>query len=621
MHLLLLLGLVCIFGLPDGCIASLIIPRQGPPATNSTTPLEVIQVNPPVRFLDEAGTAAALTCQSTLVVYSFQNSYGQPYVGPYTPPSCNFNKVTWNLTVTSRGRQFDRLGTVSLGPIEVFRTSTAEPTANGIFWTYIKDVSPFLSLFKEPQTIIFDLGNIINDIYTGPFNVTLTADYYNVNEEGSEPAADLILPISKGSSNTSSVFNFPPDNATSLITLPSNVTKAVVSIAATGQSREEFWWSNLLEQDVNAFPSAGTLPGLSPFREVQLFIDGTLAGVVWPFPIIFTGGIVPGFWRPIVGIDAYDLREDEIDVSPFLPLLTDSRPHNLTLVVSGLIPTTNGTILSERVNSYWVLSAKLFLWQSPSPIPSTAPSISAPEPSISASSSLTTLPASNDTLLSYSLSLSRSLRITTPTTSWSQSLSFTYSGTYSQGGNAQVSTLLITGTDVSSSGYSRDISYPLNVTSLYIPLPDGFGLNASLTRGQTIRRKGGVFPTGLEAFAGTKGEAALLQTEQEGVADYVSDSTTATSRSTGDTRQRLRFAVVGDGDEGGQGRELYYRDVEGRNGTIVEDEVRDVGMDDGVGERRGGRGGGGKGGYVEYAPRRKGVQARFGRTVVGPPGA
>lgn len=35
---------------------------------------------------------------------------------------------------------------------------------------------------------------------------------------------------------------------------------------------------------VNTF-GAGFLYGASPFREVQLFIDGILAGVAWPFPV------------------------------------------------------------------------------------------------------------------------------------------------------------------------------------------------------------------------------------------------------------------------------------------------------------------------------------------------
>jgi len=67
--------------------------------------------------------------------------------GYYAPPACSFNRVTWNLTVVSAGRQFDRIGIVYLGDIEVFRTSTAEPTATGIKWTYLKVCKDVSSTF------------------------------------------------------------------------------------------------------------------------------------------------------------------------------------------------------------------------------------------------------------------------------------------------------------------------------------------------------------------------------------------------------------------------------------------------------------------------------------------
>lgn len=58
-----------------------------------------------------------------------------PYDSPgtYDPPNCVFDTVRINFTVTSRGRQFDRLAFMYLGDMEVFRTSTAEPTAKGMF--------------------------------------------------------------------------------------------------------------------------------------------------------------------------------------------------------------------------------------------------------------------------------------------------------------------------------------------------------------------------------------------------------------------------------------------------------------------------------------------------------
>jgi hypothetical protein len=120
----------------------------------STSLLEVFQIHPPVLTVTNNG-ALAITddnnnsngghhennqtiCEKVLAVHSFGYSYGQPFIADYTPPACKFNRVTWNLTVVSAGRQFDRLGIVYLGNIEVFRTSTAEPTTNGIIWTYLK---------------------------------------------------------------------------------------------------------------------------------------------------------------------------------------------------------------------------------------------------------------------------------------------------------------------------------------------------------------------------------------------------------------------------------------------------------------------------------------------------
>lgn len=180
-----------------------------------------------------------------------------------------------------------------LGDTEVWRTSTAEPTTNGISWTYQKDMSHYLSLWKQPQTLIFDLGNIVNDIYTGPFNTTLTATFFTAPQSNSP--ADIIVPVSarKSASGGASSFQVPDVRAINNFTLPQNLKRAVFSISACGQMDEEFWWSNVPDSTTASFRN-NTLLGHSPFREVQLLIDGQIAGVAWPFPVIFTGGVVPG---------------------------------------------------------------------------------------------------------------------------------------------------------------------------------------------------------------------------------------------------------------------------------------------------------------------------------------
>lgn len=378
----------------------------------------------------------------------FSNSYGAPFVGrpspskspnefrlitvlrvgDYAPPPCRFNRVTMNLTVTSQGRQFDRLGLMYLGNTEVFRTSTAEPTSAGILFTYSKEMEQYNALWEKEQKIIFDLPNIVNSEYTGLYYTTLTATFFTVPD--SRPTADEILPISaeQSAENMGSAFSIPGQNASVSYTLPQNVERAVISLSACGQIAEEFWYTNTFNSDVNTFEStAGTLYGFSPFREVQLLIDGQLAGVSWPFPIIFTGGIVPGFWRPIVGIDAFDLRQHEIDVTPWLPLLCDGASHTFEIRVASLNDDGAGhATLSEIVGSYWVVTGTIFLFlgQDGSVTTGTLPSIDTPSPEIQISSSVTTNSTGANETLTYITAVTRNIAITSGNTSWTQSLSY-----------------------------------------------------------------------------------------------------------------------------------------------------------------------------------------------------
>lgn len=104
-------------------------------------------------------------------------------VGQYHPPDCECNCVTFNFTVTSTSRQFNRLALMFFDDVESFRTSTAEPTQNGIAWSYDKDMSSLIALFGEPREIIFDPGNLEDDTFTGACHTTLTATYFTAVDQ------------------------------------------------------------------------------------------------------------------------------------------------------------------------------------------------------------------------------------------------------------------------------------------------------------------------------------------------------------------------------------------------------------------------------------------------------
>lgn len=338
--------------------------------------------------------------------------------------------------------QFDRLAVMYLGDIEVWRTSTAEPKRPpGIHWTYWKDMTTYLSLWQQPQKLIFDLGNIVDGTYTGAFNTTLTATFFHddVPGPGAEPAS-LILPISskQGGSGAASAFSYPQDDTATDIAMPRTAVRAVVSLAATGQKDEEFWWANVPEDVAEAEgDEMGGFPSADSFREVRLLIDGQVAGAAWPFPVVFTGGISPPLHRPLVGIQAFDLLESEIDITPWLGVLCDDKDHEFSIQVVG----PNDT----KPSSYWVVSGKVFVYLDPKNGHNTtgpAPTVRMTTPDVD---ELRNYQEGDDDVVSYAQAMRRTIEVAAPVTirgkeqnaTWTQRFSMTNTGWLKNGGNFQ----------------------------------------------------------------------------------------------------------------------------------------------------------------------------------------
>ena len=99
------------------------------------------------------------------------------------------------------------------------------------------------------------------------------------------------------------------------MTLPRNLATIFAEIIPSGNGNEEFWVSrnkgfdnralrilsqyfNTANEFLNDLP-AGTTFGDGPFREVRFLVDGRVAGVAFPYAVIFTGGIIPSAWRSV----------------------------------------------------------------------------------------------------------------------------------------------------------------------------------------------------------------------------------------------------------------------------------------------------------------------------------
>ncbi|CAE5967324.1 unnamed protein product [Arabidopsis arenosa] len=126
-----------------------------------------------------------------------------------------------------------------------------------------------------------------------------------------------------------------------------NVYRAVLEVYVSFHENDEFWYGNLPNDYVTA--NNLSVAGNGPFREVVVSLDGEIAGAVWPFPVVFTGGINPLLWRPITAIGSFDLPSYDIEITPFLGSLLDGKTHKVGFSVTNAL-------------NVWYIDANLHLW-------------------------------------------------------------------------------------------------------------------------------------------------------------------------------------------------------------------------------------------------------------------
>lgn len=307
-----------------------------PGASAGASPIET-NYGDPITALPPVSRPPVAHCTVTVMQHDFANSYGQPFTGTVTPPAgCPgpWTKVVLDWTGSVAGRQYDRLAGVWLGGAEIFRTSTPEPDPAGITWHVAKDISAFIPLLSHPEPVVADLGNIVDSTYTGVYHMTMTFTYYQANRTYRPAAhADQIVPLSASSTSAGWYTLGAGQSAAKTVTLPRNLTSVTAEVYARGGGCDEQWFTDVPADLAAQDPSY--LCGGGPYREVQVSVDGTPAGLAQPYPVVYTGGIVPTLWHPIPAIDAFATQPYDVDLTPFAGLLADGKPHTITITPYG----------------------------------------------------------------------------------------------------------------------------------------------------------------------------------------------------------------------------------------------------------------------------------------------
>jgi hypothetical protein len=292
---------------------------------------------------------------------AFANGFGNPpdtpFVGSLSVPSAcagPWSMVVLDLHGRVKGRQFDRLFNVFVGGVQIMMSSTPEPSADGIEWTVEHDVSRYAPVFTGTQPFVFDLANVTDSTFTGVYFMSATFTFYTTSQRFPAAAtADQVLTVSNGRTDAAPGFFLEKQtlSAGRDLVFPRNLTRLSAEVYTKNSGPcEEFDYASVPDAFKNAHPDAGFC-GKGPFRELRLSIDGRLAGVVWPYPVIYTGGWDPLLWRPIPAIFAFDLPAYQLDLSPYVGLLVDGRPHRIDIGIN---------TFETQPNDGWLVQANLF---------------------------------------------------------------------------------------------------------------------------------------------------------------------------------------------------------------------------------------------------------------------
>lgn len=229
------------------------------------------------------------------------------------------------------GVQYDRTGAVWIGATNVYFGTTSEPGQNASpEWNVERDVTEYAPIFAQSSIGQASVYNIVNSQYTGIIYGTAELDFYPATKQYPAPAvADAVYPLSGGASGGYVYLDSPTDQMAGTFTFPQNVVAAYLDVFLESQGGDEFWYScfpNDLAAKLNNC-------GGTAFREGEITIDGEPAGVAPVYPWIYTGGIDPYLWIPVVGVETLNFKPYRVNLTPFAAQLDDGNPHTISVSV------------------------------------------------------------------------------------------------------------------------------------------------------------------------------------------------------------------------------------------------------------------------------------------------
>lgn len=291
-----------------------------------------------------------------------------PHKYTYTPPAdCQgpWSKVVLEADFSvDAGSQYDRTASIWLDGVNIYFGTTQEPVKDyGPDWHIERDLTDYSALLRKPGKGAARINNWVDPRHVSKIHLDAKLVFYPANAQFPAPrTADQVVALN--TKNAPAKLQTGEQTLARTITFPRDVTRAYLDVLAQSQFHDEYWFTCMPKKYVKrtmsfAIPrgylGAPKIPEACAggnFREAEVSIDGTPAGLAPIFPWIYTGGLDRLLWRPSASVQTLNFLPYRVDLSPFAGELADGQPHKVSVRVIG-------------ANQYFSVAASLLVYRDP----------------------------------------------------------------------------------------------------------------------------------------------------------------------------------------------------------------------------------------------------------------
>lgn len=244
------------------------------------------------------------------------------------------------------GRQYDRTASIWLDGVNLYFGTTQEPSAHTApHWQVQRDLTDYSALLHAAGSGKVLINNWVSGDRRSVIHASARLLFYPANVAFPAPRVPDVVDALNHADQLPASLKTPRDTLTRRLVFPRNTARVYLDVFAQAQSSDEFYYTCLKDSLIQsgkthrkhdkAAPQKPDTCGGGNFREVEVSIDGQPAGLAPVTPWVFTGGIDPYLWRPTPGAGTLNFRPYRIDLTPFAGLLSDGRPHTVSVRVLG----------------------------------------------------------------------------------------------------------------------------------------------------------------------------------------------------------------------------------------------------------------------------------------------